>query len=111
MISNTLARRENPTRDEFVAMLGGDVSPATAEFLWDTMIPYLMPKLTPHPIDHLALDLPIDDDDPTMEWLPAFAELHGRDHKDWPNWPSDWKGTVRNYAKWLESGLPNEQIT
>lgn len=105
MISNTLARRDNPTREEFIALLERDVSNETAAFMWDTMIVYLEPRLAPHPMDHLALDLPIDDDDPTLDWLPSFAELHGKNHKDWPEWLKDWKGTVQNFARWLELGL------
>jgi hypothetical protein len=56
-------------------------------------------------MDRLSLDLPIDDDDPAMDWLPRFAAMHGKDHKVWPDWPKNWKRTVRNFARWLELGL------
>jgi hypothetical protein len=106
MVARTLARRPNPTEAEFMAMLGGDVRPEVAAFLWETMIPYLEPKLTPHPDDRLFDDLPIGDDDPSMDWLPEFAERHGLKAKHWPQWPEEWDGTVRNFARWLEAGLP-----
>ncbi|SEH14581.1 hypothetical protein SAMN05428974_1222 [Sphingopyxis sp. YR583] len=49
MIDTTLARRPNPTRHEFVAMLSDDVRPETAEFLWDSIACLVAPRLTPHP--------------------------------------------------------------
>jgi len=106
MIARTLERRPNPTEAEFVAMLSDDVRPGVAMFLWETMVPYLEPKLTPHPDDDLCDDLPIDPDEPAMDWLPEFAERHGLKAKYWPQWPGEWDGTVRNFARWLEAGLP-----
>lgn len=107
-IARTSDRRKNPSRDEFRAMLADDVSPETAEFLWETMIVYLEPKLTPHPEDHLVKDLPIDDGDWSMDWVLDFADKHGLDHKAWPYFPEGWEPTVRNFALWLEMGLPQE---
>jgi len=105
MVARTRARRPNPTEAQFMAMLSADVRPEVAAFLWETMLPYLKPKLTPHPDDHLFDDLPIGDDDPSLDWLPEFAERHGMKAKHWPQWPEDWDGTVRNFARWLEAGL------
>ena len=107
MVAQTSARRQNPTQEQFVAMLDGEVSKETAAFLWERLTFLIGPHLTPHPDDDLANDLPIDPDEPTMDWLPEFAELHGRNHRDWPEWPQNWQGTVRNFARWLEMGLVN----
>lgn len=109
MIDATLARRANPARHEFVAMLSEDVCPETAEFLWDSMIDLVAPRLTPHPDDHLVDDLPIDPDEPAMNWMPEFAERHGVKAESWPRWPEAREATVRNFARWLEAGLPPRQ--
>lgn len=106
MIATTLARRANPTRDEFVAMLSEDVSPDTAEFLWNSMVDLVAPRLTPHPDDHLVDDLPIDPDEPAMDWMPEFSRRHGLNANHWPQWPDAQEYTVRNFARWLEAGLP-----
>ena len=106
MIDTTLARRANPARHEFVAMLSEDVRPETAEFLWDSIADVVAPRLTPHPDDHLVDDLPIDPDEPTMDWMPEFAQRHGLNAEHWPQWPDAQENTVRNFARWLEAGLP-----
>ena len=106
MIATTLARRANPTKHEFVAMLSKEVRPETAEFLWDSMIALVAPRLTPHPDDHLVHDLPIDPDEPAMDWMPEFAARHGVNAKHWPQWPDAQETTVRNFARWLDAGLP-----
>jgi hypothetical protein len=73
------------------------------------MIEYLQKwQLTPHPDDHISKDLPIDDDDPTLDWMPRYARLYGADWKSWPQWPEEWEGTVRNFARWLELGLARQ---
>ena len=109
MVARTRGRRPNPSGSEFVAMLSRDVNPETAEFVWFAMIESLQPwQLTPHPDDHLFEDLPIDDDEPTMDWMPRYAKFYGANWKDWPRWPEDWEGTVRNFARWLELGLSRQ---
>lgn len=109
MVARTRQRRPNPTQSEFVAMLGRDVNPETAEFVWFAIIEYLQPwQLTPHPDDHLSADLPVDRDEPTRDWMPRYAEFYGADGKRWPPWPRHWKGTVRNFARWLELGLSRQ---
>lgn len=90
-------------------MLSRDVNSKTAEFVWFAMIEYLQRwQLTPHPDDHLSNDLPIDDGDPHLDWMPRYAELYGADPKEWPQFPKDWEGTVRNFARWLELGLSQQ---
>lgn len=104
MIRRTKARRPNPSRTEFVALLSRDVRPETAEFLWERMA-FLLPAIAPHPNDHLWNDLPIDESEPMTDWLADFAERHSRRAQDWPNWPAGSACTVGNYARWLERGL------
>ena len=104
-IERTLARRPNPTKDEFLAQIAPDVSRATAEFLWATILSYVAPRLTPHPDDHLWQDLPIDEDDVTLDWPRDFAKSRGRDLRSWPDWPDDRPVTVRNFGCWLDSAL------
>jgi hypothetical protein len=103
-ISRTLKRRANPTREAFFAMMTADVSPDATEFLWDTALLYLRPKLTPHPDDDLVADLPIDGDDWSMDWPRDFARRHGFDEKFYPIWPEGWPVTVRNFGQWLDMG-------
>jgi hypothetical protein len=104
MIARTKARRANPSRREFVALLSRDVRPETAEFLWEQMA-FLLPTVAPHPDDHLWNDLPIDESEPMLDWLAEYAERHGAKSSDWPPWPAGSPCTVRSYARWLERGL------
>lgn len=97
------AKRPNPTYDEFSAMMGQDVDPDIAEWMWDQLQVYYAP-LTPHPDDHLLKDASIDDGDVTMDWLPEFAKGQGLKWKQWPDWPQDWELTVRNFARWMQLG-------
>lgn len=97
------AKRANPTRDEFLALMGQDVDPDIAVWMWDRLQVYYTP-LTPHPDDHLLKDACIDDGDVTMDWLPQFAKDQGLPWKQWPDWPQDWELTVRNFARWLKLG-------
>ena len=103
-IERTLARRANPTKEEFLAMMASDTSPDAAEFLWETSRIYLEPRLTPHPDDDLARDLPIDDDDWSMDWPRDFAKRQGFHESNLPPWPKDWPATIRNYGRWLSMG-------
>lgn len=103
-IGATRARRHNPTRDEFMASMSPDVSCRTAEFLWETAIVYLEPQLAPHPDDDLVKDLPIDEDDWSMDWPRAYAEREGFHESNLPDWPKDWSVTLRNYGRWLDMG-------
>ncbi len=104
MIQRTKARRPDLSRTGFVASLSRDVRPETAEFLWEKMA-FLLPTVAPHPNDHLWNDLPIDESEPMTEWLGDFADRHGVIPQAWPSWPAGSPCTVRNYARWLESGL------
>lgn len=97
------AKRPNPTRQEFLEMLAGSISEDTANWLWDQAESYYQP-LTPHPDDRLSEDAMIDEDDWSMDWPKAFAELHGFSDKAYPDWPKDWAATVRNLGKWLDMG-------
>ncbi len=97
-------RRANPTETEFLAMMAPDCSPEAARFVWAQALPYVEPRLTPHPDDHLFKDLCIDDDDVGMDWVRDWAERSGNLESDLPDWPKDWPPTVRNYARWLDSG-------
>jgi hypothetical protein len=103
-IARTRARRPDLSRAEFVALLRREVRPETAEFLWEQMA-FLLPTIAPHPDDHLWNDLPIDEAEPTEDWLAEFADRHGVSAQDWPDWPAGSPCTVRNYARWLERGL------
>ena len=79
-----------------------DVSSAAAEFLWETALLYLKPRLTPHPDDDLVRDLPIDSDDFSMDWPRDFAKRQGFHESSFPDWPEGWTVTVRNYGRWLD---------
>lgn len=103
-IARTSAKRPNPSREEFDALLGSRVSRASADFLWETMMFHLQPRLTPHPDDDLVRDLPIDSDDWSMEWPRDFAIRRGFDESAFPDWPKDVPVTVRNFARWLDLG-------
>lgn len=97
------ARRPNPSHGDFIALMADDVDPVVADWIWHQALPYYRP-ITPHPNDHLVKDARIDDDDITMGWFPDFAKQQGLDWKDWPDWPKDQELTVRNFARWLQSG-------
>lgn len=86
-----------------------DVTEATAHFLWDTAALYLRPRLAPHPDDDLVRDLPIDNGDWSVDWPREFADLHGFSESSYPDWPSDWAVTMRNFGKWLDFGLDAAQ--
>lgn len=100
--SRLIKKRPNPTRDDFLRDMGTDCSPKAAEFLWEQALPYVEPRLTPHPDDHLFDDLKIDDDDVSMDWPREWAQRQGFHESNFPDWPDDWPTTVRNFAKWLD---------
>ena len=98
------AKRPNPTHEEFMALMRTDVSMDTAQFLWDTALPYVQPQLTPHPDDELANDLCIDDGDWSMDWLREYAERRDFHDSNLPDWPDGWPVTIRNFGRWLDMG-------
>lgn len=104
-ISQTLGRRPSPTKEEFLAEMSRSTSPEAAEFLWSNAIAGLDlfdSGLTPHPDDDLAEDLPIDEDEWSMDWPGAWAKLQGWTESDIPDWPDSWPPTLRNYGRWLD---------
>jgi hypothetical protein len=101
------ARRANPTEADFLAMMAQDCSTDAARFMWQQVMFYVEPRLTPHPDDLLLDDLCIDDDDIDMDWPRDWAMQQGLSERDLPNWPRDWPLTVRNFARWLEVARPS----
>lgn len=97
-------RRPNLTEAEFLAMMAQDCSPEAARFVWGQVLPYVEPRLTPHPDDLLLDDLCIDGDDIDMEWARAWADRLGVSERDLPDWPKDWPLTARNFARWCDLG-------
>ncbi|WP_170234895.1 hypothetical protein [Croceicoccus sediminis] len=49
----------------------------------------------------MVRDLPIDEDDWSLDWPRDFARHHGFDESDLPDWPEGWPVTIRNYGRWL----------
>lgn len=101
------ARRPNPTKAEFLAMMAQDCSPEAARFMWQQALPYVTPRLMPHPDDLLIVDLCIDDDDIDMDWPRDWAKQQGIPESDLPHWPKEWPLTVRNFARWLDLARPS----
>lgn len=102
-----LTKRENPTREEFNAMLEPECGREIAEWFWQHLADYYAP-LTPHPDDHLIDDVLINGDDIDMDWVPQFCKHFGIGSKkwedDWPPWPDGEALTVRSFARYLASG-------
>ncbi len=96
------ARRADPSREAFVAMLAADVGPATAEWFWQELQVYYQPYLAPHPEDDLIDDLPIDPDEPD-DWVRDFCRIHGLNDRDLAPWPKGQAVTPRNLLGWLEN--------
>lgn len=96
------ARRLNPTEAEFLAQMAQDCSPEAARFVWAQTLPYVEPRVTPHPDDLLLDDLCIDDDDIDMDWRHNWADQLGVPERDLPDWPTGWPLTVRNFARWCD---------
>ena len=106
-VENTAERRRNLTQEQFIGLMRADVSENAARFLWQTALPYvdgLTPPLTPHPEDDLARDLPIDDEDWSIDWPREWADRHGFNESKLHDWPEGWPITVRNYGRWLDLG-------
>lgn len=106
-IRATLARRPNLTEAQFMELMVSDVSEDAARFLWQTTLSCLEfhePSLTPHPDDDIIKDLPIDDDDISMDWPREWAERRGFHESNLPDWPKNWPVTIRNYGRWLDMG-------
>lgn len=104
-ITRTLERRPNLGREAFLQEMGGEVSREASEFLWEAAVrelSYIDTALTPHPDDDLARDLPIDDDDWSLDWPREWAERKGFHESNFPDWPEGSPATVRNFAKWLD---------
>ena len=101
-IARTSARRPSPTRAEFLALMSGEISERTAQFLWDAATDTLPASLTPHPDDHLARDLPIAEEDWSIHWPKEYAAQTGLDAEELAEWPEGWEPTVRNFGKWLD---------
>lgn len=97
-----LERRPNPSQEAFLLDMATDCSTEAAEFLWEQALPYVEPRLTPHPDDHLFDDLKIDDEDVSMDWTYDWAKPRGFHESNFPDWPDEWPLTVRNFAKWLD---------
>jgi hypothetical protein len=100
------ARRPNPTEAEFLAMMAQDCSPEAARFVWEQALPYITPRLTPHPDDLLRDDLCIDDGDIESYWRGDWAKRQGVPERDLPEWPEGWPLTVRNFARWCDLARP-----
>lgn len=98
------AKRPNPSREEFMQAMAADVGEVTAAWMWDNLQVYYQP-LTPHPDDLLIEDACIDGDDIDMDWPRDFAAHTELGAADSPDWPEDWRLTVRNYARWPEMGV------
>lgn len=106
-ILQTLSRRQNLTEAQFITLMTVDVSEETARFLWQVTMPYLefhKPTLAPHPDDDLVNDLPIDDEEWSMDWPRDWAERRGFHESNLPDWPEEWRVTIRNYGRWLDMG-------
>jgi hypothetical protein len=101
-LKRVAARRPNPTEAEFLAMMAQDCSPEAAQFMWEQALPYIAPRLTPHPDDLLIDDLCIDDDDIDMGWISDWADRKGLAASELPDWPEVWPLTVRNFARWCD---------
>lgn len=101
------ARRPNPTEAEFLAMMAQDCSSEAARFVLGQVLPYVTPRLTPHPDDLLIADLCIDDDDIDMFWAHDWVKRQGLAENDLPDWPTDWPLTVRNFARWCDLARSN----
>lgn len=103
-VAKTSRRRANLTRKQFLLQMQLDVSLPAASFLWETILPYLEPHLTPHPEDDIVEDLPVHADDMSLDWPQLWARQQGFHESNLPDWPDGWPVTIRNYGRWLDLG-------
>jgi len=106
-IAELLAKRVNPSRDEFLALMVPDVSQEASEFLWEVSVDaigFLKPELTIHPDDNLLDDLPIDQGEWDLDWPSEWADRQGIPETGLPDWPEDCPVTIRNFGLWLDLG-------
>jgi hypothetical protein len=94
-------RRPNPTRDEFVDLLREVAEPDAAEWLWNELLPYFEPTMSPHPDDDLIKDLPIDPDEPE-DWVRDYCKRYGLTMRLLGKWPGGRSVTPRTLLEWLE---------
>jgi hypothetical protein len=104
-----LQRRPNPTKSEFISLLAPICDAVVADFLWEELLPYFKPILTPHPDDDMVADLPIDPEEPA-DLTAAFCDRFNIDESNYAHWPEGKSATVRNIACWLASGLPGKGL-
>lgn len=93
-------RRHSPTRDKFIDLLQTSCEPDIAELMWDELVDYYKPGMTPHPDDDFVHDLPIDEGERSL-WVEEFCERNDLNESDLDPWPSALATTVRNFAEWL----------
>lgn len=93
-------RRPSPTREDFVAMLASDCEADVAELIWEELLVFYRPDMTPHPDDDFLKDLAIDDDEPN-DWLAEFCKRNGLRERDISDWNLGTPSTIRNFSRWL----------
>ena len=49
-------------------------------------------------------DLPIDDEEWSMDWPQEWAELRDFHESNFHDWPESWPVTIRNFGRWLDKG-------
>jgi hypothetical protein len=96
-------KRPNLTKAEFQSQMQPEVSADLSAFLWDQILFYVKPILTPHPDDNLFLDLKIDEDDVFEDWVDEWAENAGYYENSFAHYPNDVPPTIKNFGIWLES--------
>jgi hypothetical protein len=94
------ARRANPTYEEFVTSLRSDCEADIADQLWQDLLVFYRPDMTPHPEDDVIQDMPIDHDEPN-DWLAHFCKANNMRVKDISPWPKNQQATIRNLARWF----------
>ena len=93
-------RRPNPTRDEFITLLAPDCEADIADQLWNDLLVFYQPDMTPHPDDDAIQDMLVDPDEPN-DWLGHFCRSNGLRIKDVSPWPDGQLVTIRNLARWF----------